>query len=102
MFGTVARMQVKPGKLEELKALIDEDDARAVEGYVASVVYQSTADLDEFWLTVIFKDRKAYEANANDPSQDDLYRRLRALLDSDPEWHDGEVVYATKGAWSQG
>lgn len=28
------------------------------------------------------------------PHTDASFRRLRALMESDPEWHDGEIVFA--------
>ena len=31
-------------------------------------------------------------ANADSPAQDARYRQFRALLEADPEWHDGEIV----------
>ena len=40
-------------------------------------------------------DRDAYRANASDPEQDRWYRRMREHLDADPEWTDGELVYAS-------
>jgi quinol monooxygenase YgiN len=97
MFGTVARMKVKPGKLDQLKALMDEEEQRTPDGYMSSTVYQSTDDPNVFWLCVVFRDRASYIANAESPGQDELYQRMRAILDADPEWHDGEVVYATSG-----
>jgi hypothetical protein len=30
-------------------------------------------------------------ANADDPVQDADYREYRALMEADPEWHDGEI-----------
>ena len=37
--------------------------------------------------------KDAYFTNANNPEQDARYRSMRELLDADPEWHDGEVIY---------
>ena len=38
----------------------------------------------------MFDDRDAYMKNADDPAQHEDYLKLRALLDADPEWIDGE------------
>ena len=35
-----------------------------------------------------------YRANADSPEQDARYQKLRALLEDDPEWNDGEIVYS--------
>ena len=52
-------------------------------------------DPGELFLVAIFESRQAYWANAQSPEQDRRYLELRALLDSDPEWHDGEIISAT-------
>lgn len=100
MFGTVARMRVTPGKVDEMKALVGEIESRRIDGMVSSVVLQASADPQELWLVAVFRDRAAYMANADSPAQDNDYRRMRALLDADPEWHDGEVVFSELGSAS--
>lgn len=94
MYGTVARLQVLPGKVEELRALMNGRDVRErqMKGFVTSTIYQADGDPDELWLAVAFESREAYHANAGDPAQDVEYRKMRALLAVDPEWHDGEIV----------
>jgi quinol monooxygenase YgiN len=77
---------------------MDEEERRGMDGYVSSAVYQSTQDPNELWLSVVFRDRESYMANADSPAQNEMYERMRALLEDDPEWHDGEVVYATESA----
>ena len=47
----------------------------------------------EYLGVAVFKDRKSYTANAEDPEQDNWYRQIRQLLQSDPEWNDGTYVY---------
>ena len=63
---------------------------RSVSGYVTSYALREN-DSDTTWLFVIFEDRASYDANADDPAMDAQYREYRALLESDPEWHDGEI-----------
>jgi quinol monooxygenase YgiN len=95
MFGTVARLQLKPGHQQALMDLQNTwDDTRdpAAVGAVAVYVFQSERDANECSLVAIFRDRDAYFANANDPEQDRWYRQMREHLESDPEWVDGEVV----------
>jgi hypothetical protein len=53
------------------------------------------ADANEFYVAVVFSSKEAYVANANSPEQNARFQAMRALLTSDPEWHDGEIVYPT-------
>ena len=94
MYGTVARMKAKPGTgelLAELGRQLHEDPPA---GMVGTWVYQMDADPDEYTLAVAFESRQAYTANAASPEQDARYQKLRALLEDDPEWNDGEIVYS--------
>ena len=47
---------------------------------------------DEFVLAVAFEDKASYTANADDPEQHAWFMKVRELLESDPEWEDGEYV----------
>lgn len=91
MYGTVARMRVKPGAesglLEQMR-----DDVNRVPGFVSAQLYRSDTDPREFWLAVVFMDRESYRANADSPEQNESYMQMRELLEADPEWHDGEIV----------
>lgn len=94
MYGTVARMKVQPGKLEELRRVMDEAEARPVEGFLGTRILVPNEWRDEVLMVVFFADRERYEANADDPRMHEDYLRYRALLDADPEWIDGEwIVY---------
>ncbi len=57
-------------------------------------MFRSDRDPDEYFVAVAFESAEAYRANADDPAQDERYQRFRQLLEADPEWHDGHVVYA--------
>ena len=35
-------------------------------------------------------------ANADSPEQDAEFRRLMNYLVSEPQWHDGEIIYSSK------
>lgn len=48
--------------------------------------------VNEFWLVGVFESREAYRANAASPEQHQRFLQLRALLEADPEWHDGAIV----------
>ena len=90
MYGTIARMKVKPGGLEALKQM--SEDMPAPPGAVTSYIYQMDADPNELYLVVVFESKEAYVANAQRPEQHAEYEKLRAWLQADPEWHDGEII----------
>jgi quinol monooxygenase YgiN len=92
MYGTVARMQAKPGAEAELMALSREFEGQ-ITGLVGTYVYRSDEDPTVYWMAVVFTDKAAYHANAQSPEQDARYQQMRALLAADPEWHDGEIVH---------
>ena len=95
MYGTIARLKVKPDSIEALQRLTASYDDLDVPGFVGTHVYQMDADVTEYYLVVLFEDRDTYRKNADDPAQDRRYREMRELLDEDPEWHDGEVVWSS-------
>jgi quinol monooxygenase YgiN len=55
-------------------------------------LYKSDADPREYWVAGVFDSREAYTSNSATPAQDARFRKLRDLMDADPEWHDGEIV----------
>jgi heme-degrading monooxygenase HmoA len=85
-------MRAKPGSEQLLQALMREEEARSIPGYVSSTVYRMDDDPNTYMLAVIFESREAYVANANSPEQDADYRKMLELLEGPPEWHDGEII----------
>lgn len=96
MYGTIAKLKVKPGMLPELMKLTSEEDMDGMAGFVNTIVYQMDADANEIYMVVLFTDKDAYVKNANDPAQDTRYREFVKYLDGEPEWHDGEIIYNHK------
>jgi antibiotic biosynthesis monooxygenase (ABM) superfamily enzyme len=94
MFGTVARMRAKPGTEAQLTELMKEYEALDVPGFVATYLYRLDGEGYDYYMVALFKDRESYFANAESPGQDKRYRRMRELLEADPKWHDGEVIYS--------
>jgi quinol monooxygenase YgiN len=90
MYGTCARMVVKKENRDAMRAVFQDDEARDVKGYVASYILAEN-DSDNVWLLAIFEDRATYDANADDPKMHETYLKYRALLEEEPEWHDGEI-----------
>jgi len=95
MYGTIARLHVRPGAETQLQEALAAIRSRQAHGFVASYLYRMDEDPDVLMLAVLFADRETYHRNADDPAQDRDYRVMRELLDSDPEWHDGEVVWSS-------
>jgi quinol monooxygenase YgiN len=94
MYGTIARFRLKPGKGAELAELLQEFEEENIPGVISEYIYQMDADPQEYYMAVIFEDKDQYMLNADSPEQDERYRRMRALLEDDPEWHDGEIAYS--------
>ena len=90
MYGTVAKVNIDPDKIEEFEALTNRLDLAP--GQVARYVYQMDANPNELYLVAVFESREAYHTNAADANQHQRFLELRALLTADPEWHDGEII----------
>jgi heme-degrading monooxygenase HmoA len=87
-------MVLKPGAEARLRAMSAEFEGLKVPGYKGQIVYRSDADPNVVFLAVVFESKEAYQANARSPEQNQRYQGYRDLLQADPEWHDGEVVYS--------
>ena len=94
MYGTVARMRVKEGSQQDFLRITEEVEGVAVKGMVAVYVYQMDADSREYYMTVLFDSKESYIANAQSPEQHARFLQLMTVLEVEPEWHDGTVVYA--------
>lgn len=92
MYGTIAKITVKSEKLDELQSLAA--SLALAPGQIARYVYRMDANPQQYMLVAVFESREAYQANAESPEQYERFMELRALLVSDPEWHDGEIVDA--------
>jgi len=98
MYGTISRMRAKPGMEGQLIQHLHDFEAAHVPGTVAVSCSRMDADPQEYYVTVIFESREAYRANAESAEQDKRYRQMLSLLESEPEWHDGEVIYTLNQA----
>lgn len=93
MYGTIARLRVKPGMLDQLRQRNEEViDELTPSGFVFMHMYQADGNENELWLVVGFESKEAYQANAGSPEQHQRYLQLREMLEADPEWHDGEII----------
>ncbi len=92
MYGTVARLRVKPGADAQLAQHLRDFTTLGVSGFVAAYLYTMDANPNERYMVVVFESRAAYVANAESAEQNARYQQMRALLDADPDWHDGEIA----------
>ena len=93
MFGTVARIRLNDG-MEQ--TLIERLAGRSgqIPGYVAGYLYRLENEVSTYLLTVVFASKDEYLANAESPEQREHFRSLRETMAAEPEWQDGEIVYA--------
>jgi len=90
MYGTVARTRIKGENRAQLQQVIERQAYEEVPGFVASYTLFEN-DSDVAWIFAVFTDRESYERNADEPAQHERYLEYRALLEEDPDWHDGEI-----------
>jgi hypothetical protein len=93
MYGTIATMHVKSGQFENLRKS-SEEASGTIPGLVFEHVYRLDSDNNTVMLAVGFESKEAYRANANSPEMNERYMKYRSFLESDPEWHDGEIVFS--------
>jgi quinol monooxygenase YgiN len=95
MYGTVALLKPKTGQEQALATMLEKwwDERRPnVKGAIASTLHRNESNPAELIMTAVFDSKEDYVANAEDPEQDRWYQEMRALLDADPRWLDGEVL----------
>lgn len=90
MYGTAARTRVKPENRDALRKAYEAQTEDAPAGFITAYTLFED-DSDVVWMFVVFTDRASYMANADDPRQHEQYVAARALMEEDPEWHDGEI-----------
>jgi len=86
-------MKVKEGMQDRARELMDEQIAAHVPGQVVTYVYKLDSDPNDYYIIAVFDSKESYLANAQSPEQDARYRQLREILQEDPKWHDGEIIY---------
>jgi len=92
LYGTIAKMKLKPNAEEKLMQAMDGSDEHR-EGHVATYVFKSDADPNVHFVTTIFESKSAYKKFADSSEQTRRFHQMRELLAADPEWHDGEVIH---------
>ena len=94
MYGTVARLRLKPGGVEALRRTSEGQEPPP--GAVAFYAYQMDADPNDVYMVAVFESRESYVANAQSPEQNAQYQEWAKWFEEEPEWHDGEIVYAER------
>lgn len=93
MYGSVFHMKPKSGKEQEIVRLFEEwNQTRkpTVEGALDGYLFK--LDKGGMMGVSVFSSKQSYQANANDPEQNEWYLKLRENLEEDPQWNDGEIV----------
>lgn len=91
MYGTIARMKLKPRAEAEMTRLIRET-APQIPGFAFQHIYKLDAGSNDYLILVGFESKEAYVANANSPEQHERYEQYMNLLAAPPEWNDGEII----------
>ncbi len=93
MYGTCASARIRPENRDQLvKVLEAQNQGSQIPGFMHGFVLLPEGRDDEVMMFAVFEDRDSYMKNADDPAQDERYREYRALMESDPEWTDGEIA----------
>jgi hypothetical protein len=97
MFGTIYRMQPKAGQelaiAEHLRRWERERRPEA-NGTVAGFLFKPRENSGELIGVAIFDSEANYRKTSDAPAQGRWYRQLREMLETDPEWNDGDVLVA--------
>jgi quinol monooxygenase YgiN len=94
MYGSIAKMKVRPGKLEELNKMVASDEGGHRPGGAVSLsAFRMDSDPNEIWVVAISESREAYRAYSESAESHEKYLAMREFLAGEPEWHDGEVIH---------
>ncbi len=96
MYGTIGHFRVKAGMGDQLLEVFQQVEALKLPGSVAAYCYRTDSSAQDYYIAVVFTSREAYFAHVRHPEVVAIDNRLMELLESEPGWHDGEVVYAMK------
>jgi hypothetical protein len=95
MYGSLAFMRTLAGRRPDLAAYLSRYQRPGwgqLSGNIVNYLYDLDRDAHEAVMLAVFDDRASYERNAALPEQHERYLGYRAMLESDPEWHDGEIM----------
>lgn len=96
MYGTVARAFLKPDVVADAAAGLLQAGVGTAPGQIAVYVYQMDQNPREIMIVALFESEAAYKQNAASPEQVARFAQVMALLEGEPEWHDGHVIYSNR------
>jgi hypothetical protein len=96
MYGTIGHFQVKAGMEDQLIEALRQVGNLNLPGSIAAYCYHADASERDYYIAVVFSDKETYFAHAQHPEVAAIDERLMGLLECEPDWRDGEVVYAMK------
>ena len=97
MWGTIARMRVRPDVPEEyLLGQFNAFNTDRMDGWLTTAFFRSDDDPQKLWVVAMFEDAESYRANAESAAQHAIYLTLRACLEEDPEWHDVDEMVSIR------
>ena len=88
MYGRTVRMRPVAGKERDVIEILGEGDRERrpnVKGVLGGYFMKPDSNSGEQIGIAVFEDREAFLANRNDPQQDVWFRKLRGLLQLDPD-----------------
>ena len=97
MFGSIYRMKPRPGQEANIAAHFrrwERERRPAVGGAGSGYLFRPKAAPEELIGVAVFDSEDSYRTNAGDPVQGKWYQELREMLQSDPDWNDGDVLVA--------
>ena len=100
MYGSFMRLKVKPGQEQTVVDVLKEWEAKLkpnIKGAIGGLLLKADSGSGKLLGAAIFEDKASYMANADNPAQHEWYGKLRDLLQSDPEWTDGEYLSVDLG-----
>ena len=92
MYGTLGRMRPKPGKRDELVALLRTPPSGAAANGYRSAFLLKADEGDDVVVAMMYEDKDAYTAMVHDPQTDANFGTIMELLEGEPTWTDGEWI----------
>ena len=94
LYGSVARMAVKPGARQALNDFLEAATVRfdQVRSMQAGYLVLAENDPDLAVMVGVFDSEEAYRANSESPEQHQRYLEMRSLLTQDPDWYNGYIT----------
>ena len=96
MYGTISRVRVKPGHLQQLldAGAENEREAAGQKGPGFLFVFKLDRDEDELYMVAIAESKADYQALSESPEMHQQYVRMAEHYEGEPGWFDGQVIFA--------